>query len=51
LRGEFGLRFKWEIVEDLFWDLSFYESFDSDPVVEGTTNNDRGVTTSVGWQL
>ena len=38
-----------ELVEDLFWGFSIYESYDSDPVGEGARNNDLAITASLGW--
>jgi hypothetical protein len=51
VRGEFDITLKWEMVEDLFWELSFYDSYDNDPVVEGAEENDYGVATSLGWEF
>lgn len=34
-----------------FWQLSFYDSFDSDPVAEGAEKNDYGVDSSLGWEF
>jgi len=51
LRGEFDISLKWELVEDLFWELSFYDSYDSKPVVPGAEKNDFGVNTSLGWDF
>ena len=51
VRGEFDIRLRWEIIEDLFWQLSFYESFDSNPTVDDTPSTDYGITTSLGWQF
>jgi len=51
VRAEFDIKLKWEIVEDLFWQLTFYDSFDSDPIVVDAEKNDYGVTTSLGWEF
>jgi len=51
VRGEFDVTLKWEIIRDLFWQLSFYESYDSDPVSEGASQNDYGITTSLGYSF
>ena len=51
VRGEFDVSFKWEIISDLFWELSFYDSYDSDPVVDGAEKNDYGVATSLGYSF
>lgn len=49
VRAELDISLKWEIVEDLFWQLSFYDSYDSDPIVADAEKNDYGVSTSLGW--
>lgn len=51
VRAELDISMKWEIIEDLFWELAFYDSFDSDPVVLGAEENDYGVVTSLGWEF
>ncbi len=51
VRGEFDISLKWEMIEDLFWELSFYDSYDSDPIVRGAEKNDYGVNTSLGWDF
>ena len=39
-----------ELIDDLFWGLSIYESYDSDPVGEGAAHNDLVLTASLGWK-
>jgi hypothetical protein len=51
VRAELDVSMKWEMIEDLFWQLEFYDSFDSDPVVPGAEENDYGVITSLGWEF
>jgi len=51
VRAELDVSMKWEMIEDLFWELSFYDSFDSEPVVQGAEENDYGVITSLGWSF
>jgi hypothetical protein len=51
VRAEFDISLKWEMIEDLFWELSFYDSYDSDPVVLDAEKNDYGIVTSVGWEF
>jgi len=51
VRAELDISMKWEMIEDLFWELSFYDSFDSEPVVPGAEKNDYGVVTSLGWEF
>jgi hypothetical protein len=55
VRSSFDTSLRWEIYEDLFWELTFYHDYDSDSTASansgssGTSNNDYGVTTSLGW--
>lgn len=51
VRGEFDISLKWEMIDDLFWQLSFYDSYDSDPVVTGAEKNDYGINTSLGYDF
>ena len=51
LRSEWDINLKWEIVKDLFWQLSVYNSYDSDPTTEGANKNDYGISTSAGWSF
>lgn len=51
VRAEFDIRLKWEMIEDLFWQLEVYDSYDSDPVVVNAEKNDYGVVTSLGWEF
>jgi len=51
VRAELDVTLKWEIIEDLFWQLSLYDSYDSDPVVLDAEKNDYGVNTSLGWEF
>ncbi|MEO1595592.1 MAG: DUF481 domain-containing protein [Pseudomonadota bacterium] len=49
IRAEFDMQFRWELVADLFWEVSVYNSYDSDPVVPDAEKNDYGVITSLGY--
>jgi hypothetical protein len=43
---------RYEIVDDLFWELAFYDDYDSasgDDAESQSNVNDYGVTTSLGW--
>lgn len=51
VRAELDIKLKWEIIEDLFWQLTLYDSFDSDPIVVDAEKNDYGITTSLGWEF
>jgi putative salt-induced outer membrane protein YdiY len=51
VRGELDTKLKWEMVEDLFWELSYYHSHDSRPPTIGAEKNDYGIVTSVGYKF
>ncbi|MGI9201660.1 MAG: DUF481 domain-containing protein [Woeseiaceae bacterium] len=51
VRGEFDIALKWEIIHDLFWEISLYNSYDSNPGTEGASQNDYGITTSLGYDF
>ena len=50
LRGEFNLTLNWEIINDLSWQLTFKNSYDSRPPGEGS-NNDYSLFTGVAWDI
>jgi hypothetical protein len=49
-RGNLDLSLRREIISDLFFDISFYEAYDSDPPSGGETT-DYGVVTSLGYKF
>ena len=51
LRGEFDIALKWEIINDFFWEISFYNSYDNKTVVEGASSSDYGIVTSFGYDF
>jgi len=57
VRGELDIKLKWEMIEDLFWELSFYDSYDSRPpnprmlLAEKPEKNDYGIITSLGYDF
>jgi hypothetical protein len=56
VRGNFKLNFRWEMINDLFWQLEFYDSYDSRPPIrpsigDDPERNDYGVITSLGWEF
>ncbi|HSW32012.1 MAG TPA: DUF481 domain-containing protein, partial [Steroidobacteraceae bacterium] len=51
VRSEGRLRGRYEIVEDLFFELSMYNSFDSEPGQDADANSDYGITTSLGYSF
>ncbi len=48
-RAEFTASLRQELVEDLFIDLTGWDSYDSQPGIEGAETNDWGLSTSLGW--
>ena len=40
-----------ELVRNLYWALTVYETYDSDPPSATSRRNDFGITTSLGWSL
>ena len=51
VRSEASLKSRYEIVEDLFFELSLYGSYDSEPDEDADSNSDYGVTTSLGYSF
>jgi len=51
VRTELDLSLRWEIVSDLFWDITLYHDFDSEPPNAQADEADYGVITSVGWEF
>lgn len=50
VRSEAKLRSRYEIVEDLFFEVSLYGSYDNDAdIEEADTKSDYGITTSLGY--
>ena len=51
VRAEGKLRSRYEIVKDLFFEVSLYGSYDSDPGDTSAANSDYGLTTSLGYSF
>lgn len=52
VRASINVTLRYEIVDDLFWELAFYDDYDSasgDDAESQSNVNDYGVTTSLGW--
>jgi hypothetical protein len=49
LRSDSDLRLRWELIEDLFFDITAYGTWDSR--AEGDTGLDYGVSTGLGWEF
>jgi hypothetical protein len=48
VRGDTDIRIRWEMVNDLFWDLTAYGVYDSD--AESENQFDYGISTGLGWK-
>jgi hypothetical protein len=51
VRSEATLKSRYEIVEDLFFEISLYGIYDNEPDVNAESNSDYGITTSVGYSF
>ncbi len=51
VRAEADITSRYEMVEDLFFDLTFYGSYDSEPDPEAPSHSDYGVVTSLGYSF
>ncbi len=50
-RVNFNIDLDYELFNDFFLGLSFFDNHDSKPPVEGTEKNDFGITTSIGYKF
>jgi hypothetical protein len=48
VRGNTDLKLRWEIVEDFFWDITAFGTYDNKSAED--TRVDYGITTGVGWK-
>lgn len=51
VRSEVDITFSWEMITDLYWQLSYYRSSDSENVVPDAPRIDYGVSTSLGYSF
>lgn len=51
IRGQFDTTLRWEIINDFYWQLDFYDSYDNQPQGDTTTTNDYGITTSISYKF
>lgn len=49
LRADNNIRIKWEIIDDLFWNVNLWASYDNSSVDMEGGETDWGVTTGLGW--
>ncbi len=50
-RAQFDVNLRWEMIKDLFWDLNYYNTYDSNPPSGSLSTNDYGIVTSLGWSF
>lgn len=50
-RLEFNLNAKFEIITDMFFNIEFYDKFDSKNISDGKAKNDYGIITSIGYMF
>lgn len=52
VRAQLDANIRRELIKDLYLDLSFYDSYDSDPPSgNAESTNDYGIVTSLGWSF
>lgn len=51
VRADNSATLRWELVEDLYWDLSAWSSYDNETIDEDSSEFDWGITTGVGWSF
>jgi len=51
VRGQYDLTLEWEVVSDVYWQLKFYDTWDTNSVSEGASDNDYGIVTGLAWKL
>jgi hypothetical protein len=50
-RAETDLRAKYEFIDDVYFELKFYGSYDSESPLDGSEQSDYGLTTSLGYSF
>jgi hypothetical protein len=48
VRGDSDIHLNWELVKDLFWEISAYGTFDNE--ADSGKEVDYGITTGIGWK-
>lgn len=51
IRTQLDIDLRWELFKDLYWNLNFYDTYDSDPPSGSESTSDYGVVTSLGWSF
>lgn len=50
-RGELRVRYRQECLADLFWNLVYFDNFDSKPSLGATSDRDYGLITSLEYKF
>jgi hypothetical protein len=50
-RANFTTDFRLEFIDDLFWVLDFYATYDSQPISTNASNSDYGITSSIAYKF
>ena len=51
VRAEFNTNFDLELISDLYWDMGFYTSYDSNPVTQEAETIDYGINSSIAYKF
>jgi len=51
VRAEFNTNFDIELIQDFFWDMEFYTSYDSKPISRDAETIDYGVNSSLAYKF
>jgi putative salt-induced outer membrane protein YdiY len=51
VRGQWDIDFRKELIEDFFWNMNWYSTYDSNPRDEDASNTDYGINTGLGWEF
>ena len=48
-RGDLNIRYRQEFIRDLFWNVTYYASFDTKPPAGAFSESDYGIVTGVEY--
>jgi hypothetical protein len=51
VRGNFDIKLRQELIVDLFWELSYFYTFDTKPPAAAASRSDTGIVTSLGYSF
>jgi hypothetical protein len=51
IRAEFTTNFDLELISDLYWDMEFYTSYDSNPISQDAETVDYGINSSIAYKF